>query len=92
MPSKLVTLKGSPRCYKKLSCANEFVSVSSLFITTMACFKGANNPCLRSTIQPDVGRCFEIVAELFRIGDAVNISRAIAKLGLILRERVLGTR
>lgn len=58
----------------------------------MACFKGANVPCLRSTIQPDVRRCFAIVAELFKIGDAVNISRAITKLGSILRERVLRTR
>lgn len=56
----------------------------------MACFRGANDPCFRSTIEPDVRRCFAIVAELFKIGDAVNVSPAIAKLGLILRERVSG--
>ena len=75
---------------QKLACANQFVSVSSLFITTMVCFKGANDPCLRSTIRPDVRRCFAIAAELFKIGDAANISPAIGKLGLILRDRVLG--
>jgi hypothetical protein len=57
----------------------------------MACFKGANDPCLRSMIQPGVRRCFAIAAELFKIGDAANISPAIGKLGLILRERVLGS-
>ncbi|KFY24116.1 hypothetical protein V493_05440 [Pseudogymnoascus sp. VKM F-4281 (FW-2241)] len=69
---------------------NPWSIYANLFITTMTCFKGANDPCLRSTIQPDVRRCFAIVTELFKIGDAVNISPAIAKLGLILRERVLG--
>lgn len=66
--------------------------MSSLFITTMACFKGVNNPCLRPTITPNVVRCFSIAAELFVTGDAVTISPEIGKLGSILRESVLGTR
>ncbi|KFY54636.1 hypothetical protein V496_07216 [Pseudogymnoascus sp. VKM F-4515 (FW-2607)] len=69
---------------------NPWSIYANLFITTMACFKGANDPCFRSTIEPDVRRCFAIVAELFKIGDAVKVSPAIAKLGLILRERVSG--
>ncbi|KFY84913.1 hypothetical protein V500_08880 [Pseudogymnoascus sp. VKM F-4518 (FW-2643)] len=56
---------------------NPWSIYANLFITTMACFKGANDPCLRSTIRPDVRQCFAIAAELFEIGDAANISPAI---------------
>ena len=66
--------------------------MSSLFITTMACFKGVHSPCLQPTIPPNAARCFLIAVELFETGDAVTISPSIGKLGSILRERVLGTR
>ena len=63
---------------------------SSLFITTMACFKAANNSLFQPDIPTNLFRCFAIAAELFKTGDAVTISPAIGNLGLILRERILG--
>lgn len=56
----------------------------------MACFKGANNLSLRSTVPPNVILCFAIAAELFETGDAVAISPAIERLGVLLRARVAG--
>jgi hypothetical protein len=93
MPSKLCFFLKKPTngSTRKLSELTTSFRMSSLFITTTACFKGANNPCLRPNIPPNVVRCFSIAAELFETGDAVTISPAIGKLGLILRERVLGT-
>lgn len=67
---------------------NPWSVYASIFITTMACLKGANNLYLRSTIPPNIARCFSIAADMFKNGDAVNVSPAISKLGLILVEHV----
>ena len=56
----------------------------------MACFKAANNSLFQPNLPPNLVRCFAIAAELFKTGEAVAISPAIGKLGLILRERLVG--
>ncbi|KAG0645321.1 Echinocandin B biosynthetic cluster transcription factor [Hyphodiscus hymeniophilus] len=74
------------------NCANNRALLISLFITTMACFKGASSLCLRSTTPPNVTRCFDIASKLFETGDAVAVSPAIGKIGFILRQRFVGRR
>ncbi len=54
----------------------------------MAALRGAQALSLRSTISPNVVRCFAIAGEVFQSGDAVGVSPSLRTLSLILGQHV----
>jgi hypothetical protein len=60
----------------------------SLFITTLSAYKGAQAPCLRQEIAPDVISCFQVAEMLFQSGDAVAESPSLIMTGKILSQYV----
>ncbi|KAH6698102.1 hypothetical protein BKA61DRAFT_246180 [Leptodontidium sp. MPI-SDFR-AT-0119] len=61
---------------------------ASLFITTLAAYKGAQAPCLRYAIAPAVISCFQDAKIMFKNGEAVTKSPSLMMTGDILSQYI----